>query len=43
MTDVLIAGTDYFQVNIFVAPASSNNNSLGTIYYIDNVRGPFLN
>jgi hypothetical protein len=43
MTDVLIAGTDYFQVNIFVAPASSNNNALGTIYYIDNVRGPFLN
>jgi len=43
LTDVLVSGTDYFQVNIFVAPADNNNNALGTIYYIDNVRGPNLN
>lgn len=43
LTDVLVSGTDYFQINIFLAPADTSNNAEGTIYYIDNIRGPFLN
>ena len=42
LKDILKDGIDYYQLYIFCAPADSNNRAIGTIYYIDNVRGPFF-
>ena len=42
LKDILRDGIDYYQLYIFCAPGDSNNRAVGTIYYIDNVKGPFF-